>query len=509
MNSYSFDFNTIDIYTRAMRRVSRYGQLAYGKLLSLRLLATNGTPFGATDGRTLYLNPEGLRKLEQTSDPVGYCAFLLVHEALHAQLSHATRLRHLTDHNTANMAADYVINAMIVEMNRSALHAGAKTAPFPLIDRVLVDESLSQDRHVVELYNILKVQQQQQPPQPPQPQPQPQPPHDDDDGADDAADAAADADGNGGDSGDSDGNGTDGDSDGDSDGNGTDGDSGDSDGNGTDGDSDGDSDGTGTGGDSEGKGKGKGKPATDGEILGDWVGTATSEGDLAEPDLKNGETLADFENSVDQANESIELQDKLSASAGLGDGALRQLSEQRRRWAGLDWVEYVRQWMTDRIDNGWNKPLNINTYATTGLVEDDRSANNMGELAVVIDTSISVPASVVREMLDATQDALNTLNPRAIHLLSFDHKVQEYHELTAGDTVPQSLKGGGGTLFSTAFKFLDEVAPNVDGILFLTDGEAADWDRVVEPQAPVLWLDWNPWRTVQYPFGEVIKVISK
>jgi predicted metal-dependent peptidase len=112
-------------------------------------------------------------------------------------------------------------------------------------------------------------------------------------------------------------------------------------------------------------------------------------------------------------------------------------------------------------------------------------------------------------MLDATQDALNTLNPRAIHLLSFDHKVQEYHELTAGDTVPQSLKGGGGTLFSTAFQFLDEVAPNVDGILFLTDGEAADWDRVVEPQAPVLWLDWNPWRTVQYPFGEVIKVISK
>jgi predicted metal-dependent peptidase len=496
MKSYSFDFNTIDIYTRAMRRVSRYGQLAYGKLLSLRLLATSETPFGATDGRTLYLNPEGLRKLEQTSDPVGYCAFLLVHEALHAQLSHSTRLRHLSDHQTANKAADYVINAMIVEMNRSALHAGAKTAPFPLIDRVLIDESLSQDRHVVELYNILKAEAAKQP--------QPQPQQDDNDGADDAADAddaAADADG--------DSDGTGGDSDGDSGGTGTGGDSDGDSGGDSDGDSGGDSGGTGTGGDSEGKGNSKGKPATDGEILGDWVGTATSEGDLAEPQLKDGETLADFENSVDQANESIELQDKLSASAGLGDGALRELSVQRRRWAGLDWVEYVRQWMTDCIDNGWNKPLNINTFATTGLVDDDRSINNLGELAVVIDTSISVPASVVREMLDATQDALNTLNPRAIHLLSFDHKVQEYHELTAGDTVPQSLKGGGGTLFSTAFQFLDEVAPNVDGILFLTDGEAADWDRVVEPQAPVLWLDWNPWRTVQYPFGEVIKVISK
>jgi predicted metal-dependent peptidase len=219
--------------------------------------------------------------------------------------------------------------------------------------------------------------------------------------------------------------------------------------------------------------------------------------------------MADFENSVDKVNESIELQDKLSASAGIGDGALREMAKQRRRWAGLDWTEYVRQWMTDRLDNGWNKPLNVSTFATTGLVEDDRSINNMGELAVVIDTSISVPASVVREMLDATQDALNTLAPRCIHLLSADHRVQEHHELTAGDTVPTTLKGGGGTLFAPVFKFLAENAPNIDGILFLTDGEAADWSSVADPQVPVLWLDWNSYRVITYPFGEVIKVSVK
>jgi predicted metal-dependent peptidase len=487
MKAYEYDFNTHDIYTRAMRRVSRFGQLAYGKLLSLRLLATNDTPYGATDGRSLYLNPEGLRRLELTSDPVGYTAFLLVHEALHAQLSHATRLRKLTDLATANKAADYVINAMIVDMNRAALHKGEAKAPFPLIDRVLIDTDLSQDRHVIELYNILKAQQQQQQQQQ-QPEPQqaqqPQPKQDDSSEGDEGKDG-------------SDGN------DGSDDGNETN-DLGKDKGKGTGGDSD-----SSTDGDGDGDGKGKGKPQSDGDILGDWVGTDSSASDLAEPQLEDGETLDEFENKVDAANESIELQDKLTASAGIGEGSMRDLAAQRRRWAGLDWVEYVKQWMTDRIDSGWNKPLNVRTFAATGLVEDDRSNNNMGELAVVIDTSISVPASVVREMLDATQDALDTLSPRAIHLISADHRVQEHLELTVGDTVPKTLKGGGGTLFAPVFKFLTERAPNIDGILFLTDGEAADWERVVDPQVPVLWLDWNAYRSVKYPFGEVIKVSCK
>ncbi len=504
MNSYIYDFNTHDIYKRAMRRVSRFGQLAYGKLLSLRLLATNDTPYGATDGRSLYLNPEGLRRLELTSDPVGYTAFLLVHEALHAQLSHATRLRKLTDLATANKAADYVINAMIVDMNRAALHKGEAKAPFPLIDRVLIDTDLSQDRHVIELYNILKAQQQQQQQQQQQPEPQqsqqPQPQQDDSsdgdegkDGSDDGSDGGCDSNRNDLDK--DKGKGTGGDSDSSTDGDG-------------DGDGEGDGDGDGEG-EGEGDGNGKGKPQSDGDILGDWVGTDSSASDLAEPQLEDGETLDEFENKVDAANESIELQDKLTASAGIGEGSMRDLAAQRRRWAGLDWVEYVKQWMTDRIDSGWNKPLNVRTFAATGLVEDDRSTNNMGELAVVIDTSISVPASVVREMLDATQDALDTLSPRAIHLISADHRVQEHLELTVGDTVPKTLKGGGGTLFAPVFKFLTERAPNIDGILFLTDGEAADWERVIDPQVPVLWLDWNAYRGVKYPFGEVIKVSCK
>ena len=90
----------------AMRRVSQHWPLAYGKLLALRWEATDATSSGATDGRRLLLNPDGLAKLDKTSDPVGLTAFLLVHEALHALLNHALRLRLLADAKTANIAAD-------------------------------------------------------------------------------------------------------------------------------------------------------------------------------------------------------------------------------------------------------------------------------------------------------------------------------------------------------------------------------------------------------------------
>jgi len=119
-----------ETYDRAMRRVSRYGGLAYGKLLSMQVVGTDDCPYGATDGRKLYLNPAGIDKLKQTSNAVGYLAFLLVHEALHAQLSHATRLRKLADPMTSNIAADYIINAMIADMNTAALAAGAKAVSY-------------------------------------------------------------------------------------------------------------------------------------------------------------------------------------------------------------------------------------------------------------------------------------------------------------------------------------------------------------------------------------------
>ena len=246
----------------------------------------------------------------------------------------------------------------------------------------------------------------------------------------------------------------------------------------------------------------------DNEILDDFVGTPNG-GDLQEPSLDEGETVEEFEQAVEESNEQITLQEQLAQSSGLGDrdSGWREVVEQRKQWKGLDWKGYVAEWMTKRIAEGWDKPLNVSTFSTLGLVEEDRQSRNAGELVVVVDTSCSVPSSIVREMLDAVQDALDTLQPEAIHLVSSDHKVQEYQRLETGDTVPPTLKGGGGTLFKQVFEFVDKQGLDIDGLIFLSDGDAADWDDVQEPTYPVLWLHYENYKDPStYPFGQVVEV---
>ena len=77
-SQFSVPIGGTDLLARALRVVRDNCSFAYGKLVALKWIATNSTPYGATNGRNLLLNPDGLVKLAKTSNPVGYTAFLLV-----------------------------------------------------------------------------------------------------------------------------------------------------------------------------------------------------------------------------------------------------------------------------------------------------------------------------------------------------------------------------------------------------------------------------------------------
>jgi predicted metal-dependent peptidase len=151
----------------AMRTVSRHWFLAYSKLMSMTWKWSDRIPFGATDGRTLYLNRNGLNRLCARDNGAGLLAFLLVHEALHGLLGHGWRCAAMKDKLTANIAADYIINAMIHQRNLEL-----KRTVFPLIEGIYLDEAISGDKSVEYLYRELTKPQPPSPDQQPQPQPQ-------------------------------------------------------------------------------------------------------------------------------------------------------------------------------------------------------------------------------------------------------------------------------------------------------------------------------------------------
>ena len=97
----------------------RVNQPFFGVLaLFARYEVTRTVPTAATDGRTIFVNPDfwsPLSPVEQDG--------LLLHELLHAALGHVWR-RGVRDPQVWNIAADIVINGMILENPQAALPRG-------------------------------------------------------------------------------------------------------------------------------------------------------------------------------------------------------------------------------------------------------------------------------------------------------------------------------------------------------------------------------------------------
>lgn len=423
-----------DILAKAMRRVSRHWPMAYSRLLSLRWEWSTATPYGATDGRRLLLNQAGLGRLQQTDDPTGLAAFLLIHESLHALLSHAIRLKKFKDKETANVAADYIINAMIAAQNEKQQSA-CGYVPFPMIEGVLFDISISGDKSTEELYEELMRKKDAEPP-PPTAGGEPQP-------------AATQPDPNA-----------------------------------------------------------PTTPPTNSEVLGDeWVGQG-GVGDLTEPevDVGAGETIDDVVRDIELSNERTLLEDAVNKAATMnGSGGAEKIHDLNHQQDKLDWADHLRDWAVSRSLGGWDKPYNAPIHQSTGLISAGRESKAITCLAVVVDTSGSMSDKIITDILESIQDALEVVQPDTTHIFGVSNRVRDHYEVPRGGRVPNRLTRGGGTQFQVAFDHIAGLLPENDGIIYLTDGRAADFTTMREPETPVMWLTYGI-PAANFPFGEAINI---
>ena len=450
-----FSFDREHPLSVAMRSISRHWFLSYSKLMSLRWEWNESVAYGATDGRTLYLSQSGLDKLCRQPNASGLIAFLLVHEALHALLGHGWRISPLPNKDLANVAADYIINAMIAMRNREL-----KRDVFPLIEGVLLDEQLSGDKSLEQLYRELHK------PQPnPQPQPQDEPqdqPDTDQDGDDtpdqqDSADSADDNEPTDSDDGESTEDGSGGDDGGD--------DTADSS---ADPSASSDSDGA----------------SSD---LSDFVGTG-AEDNLA-PQLEEGESLDSAVNEIETANERIILSSEIDSRTNSDTGKTgSRIAKDKHKASALSWPDMLREWLTKRSRNGWDSPFNPAVHSASGLICAGRRTKQAGDIVLVIDTSGSVSQRTYERFLNEAQCVLDEVKPERLHLLSVSHVVADSVTIESGGYVPNKLIGGGGTRFQPAFDWIKLNVDDPDVVVYLTDGWSADLHLLDEPDYPLLWL---------------------
>ena len=445
----------------AMRTTGRYWFIAHSKLMSMSWQWSDAVPYGATDGATLLLNRDGINKLVNKPHGAGLIAFLLVHEALHALLGHGWRLAKLPDSKTANVAADYIINAMIANRNREI---GKEV--FPLIEGVLLDEQLSGNNSAEQLYRILAKPQQNQEinPKPSQQQDDTNNDTNNDNNEDSDQDDSEDSEGN---------------------------------------EQESSEDSTTSDPDSGGDSATDTDELDSGDDLSDFVGTGAP--DTFEPEAEDGESKQEVIDRIEEANDSIFIADEIDRRQQGDKGTTANRLQSQRTSSSLSWPDLLREWLTKRSRNGWDAPFNNPIFQTTGLVAAGRRTRNAGEIVLVLDTSGSIGQRTYDRFLSEAQAVLDDLKPDKLHLLSVSHVVADDLTLEVGDTVPAKLKGGGGTKFKPAFDWVAEHAQDVDVMVYLTDGYSDDLKDITNVEFPLLWLSTGA-HTSAFKAGEVIEI---
>ena len=174
----------------------------------------------------------------------------------------------------------------------------------------------------------------------------------------------------------------------------------------------------------------------------------------------------------------------------------------------LDWRTLLRRYMTGaaRRDYSWSFPNR--RFIDGGLYLPSIRSEGIDAIAVIIDTSGSLPARTLADFWAEVREVATEIQPESVHILQVDAALQDAAEYAACDLPDEIvIKGRGGTDFRPGFAWLDEQGIQPSVCLYLTDMLCSSYPDA-EPAFPVLWVnyseppgDWN-----REPWGERIDI---
>ncbi|MCY4319577.1 MAG: VWA-like domain-containing protein [Alphaproteobacteria bacterium] len=158
----------------------------------------------------------------------------------------------------------------------------------------------------------------------------------------------------------------------------------------------------------------------------------------------------------------------------------------------LDWRSLLRRHLTDAAsaDYSWSSPNR--RYIDSGLYLPSIRSEGLTELAIIIDTSASLPSRVLNEFWAEIREIATEIRPETLILLQVDTILQDTCEYAASDLPDNiTLKGRGGTDFRPGFEWLYQHGRHPGCCLYLTDMECDSYPEH-EPLFPVVWCNYGP-----------------
>ena len=175
----------------------------------------------------------------------------------------------------------------------------------------------------------------------------------------------------------------------------------------------------------------------------------------------------------------------------------------------LDWRSLLRRHMIDaaRSDYSWSLPNR--RFIDQGLYLPSIRSEGIDTVAVIIDTSASLPARTLAAFWTEVREIATELQPETVVVLQVDTALQDAAEYAPFDLPEEiALKGRGGTDFRPGFAWLEEQGLRPGVCVYLTDMECDRYPEV-EPPFPVMWAEYGHsagLRRQPPPWGEHITI---
>ncbi len=180
-------------------------------------------------------------------------------------------------------------------------------------------------------------------------------------------------------------------------------------------------------------------------------------------------------------------------------GSLARIVEQQRE-PRVDWKAVLRRFVQQaaKADYSWTRPNR--RYVAGGLYLPALRNEEVGVLAVAVDTSGSVDAVLLAQFESEIQAIAEDVRPREIRVLYADARVCGTDTFQQGEPVKLKPKGGGGTDFRPVFREIGDWDEPPVCVVYLTDMRGTFPSE--PPEVPTLWVTGGRARSA--PFGEVV-----
>ena len=176
--------------------------------------------------------------------------------------------------------------------------------------------------------------------------------------------------------------------------------------------------------------------------------------------------------------------------------------------SALDWRTLLRRYMTNAASRDYSWSVPNRRFIDSGLYLPSIRSEGIDAIAVIIDTSGSLPARTLTDFWTELREIAAEIRPKRVFVLQVDAALRDAAEYGPDELSEEiALKGRGGTDFRPGFEWLDEQGIQPAVCLYFTDMECSSYPES-QPSFDVIWVSYGAPSSEgnREPWGERIDI---